>query len=270
VLDSTLAQTNGVFTNLTAGEHSVTVNNDLGCSATLTFTINNNGAITDTLTQTSCNPADVGTVTNTFVAMNGCDSTITVITTLLLSITDTLTQTSCNPADVGTVTNTFVAMNGCDSTVTVITTLIAPIDCNDNDCNTTDTYNDQTCQCDHTDILPPNCNDNNPNTLDTYNETSCECLHSELKTLLLPNAFSPNNDGVNDFWGITGLGINTIYLSIYNRWGEKVFETHNLTDTWDGKYKGFNCEIGVYAYYLTGTFNNNETFVRKGNISLVR
>ena len=270
VLDSTLAQTNGVFTNLTAGEHSVTVNNDLGCTATLTFTINNNGAITDTLTQTSCNPADVGTVTNTFVAMNGCDSTITVITTLLLSITDTLTQTSCNPADVGTVTNTFVAMNGCDSTVTVITTLIAPIDCNDNDCNTTDTYNDQTCQCDHTDILPPNCNDNNPNTLDTYNQATCECLHTELITLLLPNAFSPNNDGVNDFWGITGLGINTIYLRVYNRWGEKVFETHNLADTWDGKYKGFNCEIGVYAYYLTGTFNNNETFVRKGNVSLIR
>jgi PKD repeat protein len=117
---------NPILTTNQSATYTLTITNSYGCSNTQTFTVNvnNNNVSTNSLTQTSCNPADVGTVTNTFVAANGCDSTVTVITTLLPSSTNSLTQTSCNPADVGTVTNTFVAANGCDSTVTVITTLL--------------------------------------------------------------------------------------------------------------------------------------------------
>ncbi len=57
-------------------------------------------------------------------------------------------------------------------------------------------------------------------------------------------------------------------LKIYSRWGQLVFESQEFTEGWNGKYKDFDCEVGVYVYYLTGNFSNNEVFMRKGNISL--
>jgi gliding motility-associated-like protein len=312
VLDNLLAQTNGIFDNLAAGEHSVAVNNDLGCTATITFTINQVGTITDTLNQTTCNPANVGTVVDTLVAANGCDSIRTIITTLLPSITDTINQTTCNPANVGTVVDTLVAengcdsirtiittlllepindtinqttcnpanvgtvvdtlvaVNGCDSIRTIITTLVAPLDCNDNDCNTTDIYDELTCQCQHLAIEPPICDDGNPNTLDTYDANTCACVHSLFKTIVLPNAFSPNGDGVNDWFGASGSSIGNIYLRIYNRWGQLIFESRDLNEAWNGKYKGFDCDLGIYVYSLSGAYNDGESFEHKGNITLVR
>jgi gliding motility-associated-like protein len=68
--------------------------------------------------------------------------------------------------------------------------------------------------------------------------------------VIVPTAFSPNGDGVNDEFGIFGSGLNEIDLRIYNRWGEMVFQTNDLMFSWDGTYKGKPVTNGVYVYQV--------------------
>jgi len=87
----------------------------------------------------------------------------------------------------------------------------------------------------------------------------------------VPNAFSPNEDGNNDAIGITPKGIKDIQVfRIYNRWGQKVFETNDLNQKWDGTFKGKPQELGVYVYYVIGITFLDELFKDKGNITLIR
>jgi gliding motility-associated-like protein len=212
----------------------------------------------------------VGSVSTTYTATTGCDSTVTVITTLLDSYNLTQNATSCNSADVGNVTTTYTATTGCDSTVTVITMLIDISVCDDNKCNTTDIFNEETCECEHTPITPPDCNDNNPATSDIYNAQTCECEHVlDKHYVLIPNAFSPNNDGVNDAFTVTAIGASYIQAFIYNRWGQLVYESNNSSVSWDGTYKGKLQEIGVYVYLVTITYEDGSSVIKKGNITLI-
>jgi len=90
--------------------------------------------------------------------------------------------------------------------------------------------------------------------------------------LYVPNAFSPNGDGVNEFFTIRGLTNYEIFnMKIYNRWGVKVFETEGSTPGWDGTQHGKKSPTGVYVYYIDVEFANNITpFVTKGNVTLIR
>jgi gliding motility-associated-like protein len=65
-----------------------------------------------------------------------------------------------------------------------------------------------------------------------------------------PTAFSPNGDGINDYFGINGGPIKNLELSIYNRWGEKVYEYVGQNPKWDGKYKGEYVKTGVLTYFV--------------------
>jgi len=89
--------------------------------------------------------------------------------------------------------------------------------------------------------------------------------------VVIPNAFSPNGDGVNDLFRVTGQNIETIELFIYNRWGQEVFAAiGELGAGWDGKFRDTDQELGVYVYYANITFMNGETETLKGNITLIR
>jgi gliding motility-associated-like protein len=88
--------------------------------------------------------------------------------------------------------------------------------------------------------------------------------------IYLPNVFSPNGDGENDVLYVRGKGVQTLSLRIYNRWGNKVFETEELEFGWDGTYRGEEQESAVFVYYLSATFVNGETAEEKGNISIVK
>ena len=87
-----------------------------------------------------------------------------------------------------------------------------------------------------------------------------------------PTAFSPNNDGYNDFFHeLGGVGISDLYYAIYDRWGELIFETDDVQSKgWDGTYKGEDCEIGVYAWKAHVTFISGSEKVQSGNLTLVR
>ena len=88
--------------------------------------------------------------------------------------------------------------------------------------------------------------------------------------VFLPNIFSPNGDGVNDVFLIEGKGIKTVNLTIYSRWGEKVFETNDQDIGWDGTFKGQEMNTAVFVYYLRATMLNNEVIEQKGNVALVK
>ena len=86
----------------------------------------------------------------------------------------------------------------------------------------------------------------------------------------LPKAFSPNGDGVNDKLFIRGNGIDKATLIIYNRLGQKIFETTNINQGWDGFFNGVLQNIDVYIYVLEVTYLNGKHVLKKGNVALLR
>jgi gliding motility-associated-like protein len=86
----------------------------------------------------------------------------------------------------------------------------------------------------------------------------------------VPNAFSPNGDGLNDMINVHGFCVATYVLQIYNRWGEKVFETTSMTESWDGTYQGKALDTGVFMYRADGITIDQKPFNIKGNITLIR
>ncbi len=69
----------------------------------------------------------------------------------------------------------------------------------------------------------------------------------------IPNAFSPNNDGINDEFIAKGINIVEFRMIIFNRWGNQLFESNNISFGWDGKYKETLCPPDVYVYYIQYT-----------------
>jgi gliding motility-associated-like protein len=88
----------------------------------------------------------------------------------------------------------------------------------------------------------------------------------------LPNAFSPNEDGENDVFQsyINPLCITAYQLIIYNRWGEKIFETAKVVEGWNGYFHGTLSDPAVYAYTCIVSFTNGTALETRGNVSLVR
>jgi gliding motility-associated-like protein len=94
---------------------------------------------------------------------------------------------------------------------------------------------------------------------------------SQLETI--PNVFSPNNDGVNDYFKIAGISdpcLDSVTVSIYNRWGHKVFESNNINFEWDGKNKnGKPMSDGVYFVIIDGIYAGNN-IKRQYPLTLIR
>lgn len=102
-------------------------------------------------------------------------------------------------------------------------------------------------------------------------DTICKYVDADVYPLAdLPKAFSPNGDGENDILYVRGAGIETMDLKIYNRWGELVFESTDVSIGWDGKYKGKEGPVEAYGYVLSVTFVDGTTFTKKGNVTLLR
>jgi len=88
--------------------------------------------------------------------------------------------------------------------------------------------------------------------------------------IFVPSGFTPNSDGENDLLFVRGNFIDELTFMIYNRWGDKVFETTNQTIGWDGSSNGKALPSGVFGYYLNATCKNGETYQRQGNVTLIR
>ncbi len=88
--------------------------------------------------------------------------------------------------------------------------------------------------------------------------------------IFVPNAFSPNGDGENDVLYVRGSVITDVEFSVFDRWGEKVFETDDISRGWDGLYKGKLAEPAVFVYYLHAVCGDGQTYFEKGNVTLIR
>lgn len=84
-----------------------------------------------------------------------------------------------------------------------------------------------------------------------------------------PNIITPNNDGLNDFFGCVFSGVNLIEMKILNRWGETIFISNSQNQIWDGTKDGVIIEDGVYFYVATIEYEN-EILIKQGNLTLIK
>jgi gliding motility-associated-like protein len=110
----------------------------------------------------------------------------------------------------------------------------------------------------------------------TTNDHGCSATDS-LRVLVkqeyfvgVPDIFSPNGDGENDVLRIRGNGIDKVEFFVYNRYGEKVFESSNVNIGWDGSFNGEDATPGVFMYFAKVTFLNGFEEIIKGDVTLIR
>ena len=105
-------------------------------------------------------------------------------------------------------------------------------------------------------------------------DTACSPIQAIIKPLLdVPNAFTPNRPGSrgqNHIVRPQGFGMQKVMFRIYNRWGQKLFETTDPRQGWDGYYKGVLQPMDVYVYTLEVEFTDGTRTSRKGDITLIR
>ncbi|MEO5674157.1 MAG: PKD domain-containing protein [Chitinophagales bacterium] len=90
--------------------------------------------------------------------------------------------------------------------------------------------------------------------------------------VIFPNGFTPNNDGTNDYFRPLVFGLfETELFDVFNRWGQLVYTTNDISVGWNGKFNGKNSEIGTYVYYLKGkSSTTGKSYFLKGNVTLLR
>ena len=87
----------------------------------------------------------------------------------------------------------------------------------------------------------------------------------------IPNAFTPDGDGINDLFGAKGEGIKEYRLLIYDRWGEQVFKSESIDHQWDGTYNNNNAPEGSYVYELYVQNEEGNDFKKQtGSVTLLR
>lgn len=88
--------------------------------------------------------------------------------------------------------------------------------------------------------------------------------------VFVPKGFTPNDDGLNDQLFVRGNSIQEMHFVIFNRWGEKVFETKDINEGWDGKVNGKVVSPDVFGYYVELKCFGGEEYLMKGNVTLIR
>jgi gliding motility-associated-like protein len=95
----------------------------------------------------------------------------------------------------------------------------------------------------------------------------------ERENVFAPGGFSPNGDGINDEFALNGaiVDVEKFYIMVYDRWGEKLFESYDPDFRWSGIFKGKPLPPGVYVYHMKYKLKGTDTlFERKGSVTLIR
>ncbi|MCB0850650.1 MAG: gliding motility-associated C-terminal domain-containing protein, partial [Bacteroidetes bacterium] len=114
-------------------------------------------------------------------------------------------------------------------------------------------------------------------TVDMLSANGCELRYTEyiyvkgIREVHVPSAFTPNGDGINDFYTIGYNLVSSLQFRIFNRWGEEVFSSNNPDFQWDGRLPGGRAAPeGVYSYALSGTYLTGEPIMKVGTLTLIR
>ncbi len=244
-----------------------------------------------------------GIYTQTLINSFGCDSILTINLTIINNINTGGNQSICQGQSTmihgasqnifGIYTQTFLAANGCDSISTIILTVYSPLNIqigNDTSITTgqsivagtplviNNSYSWSSGETTSNIIVQPTAttsyiltviDSNGCITYDTIAVSVVTPCDNSVE-IFVPNTFSPNGDGQNDALQLYSNGKSgIIHFVIFNRWGEKVFESSGLANTWDGIYKGRPMDSAVFSYLLKITCDTDE-IIKTGNISLIR
>ncbi|MEO6188738.1 MAG: PKD domain-containing protein [Ginsengibacter sp.] len=102
-------------------------------------------------------------------------------------------------------------------------------------------------------------------------DDTCMDVEALIKPLAdVPSAFTPGRFGTNSHIKVEGFGISQMHWLIYNRWGQKVYESNNRKSAWDGTFNGKLQPVDVYTYTLDVTFSDGKKLRRTGDITLLR
>ena len=280
---------NSQISNLTSQIYSVTVTDNNGCTSVLSINItepsvlnavptttdatcgNNNGSISlavsgGTIQYTYTWSNSFSGSTNNNLSANNYSVTVTdnknctkIISTTVINTPLPVATATSNTTNITTGNNVILSGSGGS---TYMWSPSANLSCNPCQNPTATPTQTTTYTLVVTDIN--NCMDT---TFVTINVT-------ELKDCggpYLPEAFSPNNDGQNDVLYLRGTNISNIELLIFDRWGNKIFETTNPSNGWNGIYHSQLMDTGVYAYYLKATcLKTGNKIDQRGNITLIR
>ncbi|TVR38739.1 MAG: gliding motility-associated C-terminal domain-containing protein [Cryomorphaceae bacterium] len=108
----------------------------------------------------------------------------------------------------------------------------------------------------------------------SVDENGCTATDSLLVqvtgALYVPNAFSPNGDGVNDIFKAVGSEIEEFHMRIFNRWGELVFESFDINDGWDGSVNRHYVAPAVFVWEITAREHTGVRFEKRGHVTVVR
>ncbi|MGD1958490.1 MAG: gliding motility-associated C-terminal domain-containing protein [Fulvivirga sp.] len=105
-------------------------------------------------------------------------------------------------------------------------------------------------------------------------DSSVQSISNEINLYLplriyIPTAFSPNGDGLNDTFGPVGEGINEFKITVYDRWGEVIFTSHDISTKWDGRHKGSPVPFGSYNYELVASGKEIGQVQKAGSVTLI-
>ena len=99
---------------------------------------------------------------------------------------------------------------------------------------------------------------------------SIDVIVTDGSYIKLPNAFTPGGRDNNVLRILSRGDIKLRNFTIYNRWGERVFETRELTQGWDGSYNGSLQPMGVYMYRVEAVTSSGKTVTKLGNVTMIR
>ncbi|MFK8005148.1 MAG: gliding motility-associated C-terminal domain-containing protein [Saprospiraceae bacterium] len=237
---------------------------------------------------------DNTTGTEILMTSNGCDSIIDILLSYEISSIENLSNTEClpvdffieingniydidNPSGVESMTNVF----GCDSIINIdyifenfiITNEINYVGCQDDGCfvevNNT-IYDEDNSTGNELLVGNGGCDSMVIINLDFLN---CDAT-DPFCDIFIPNAFSPNVDGYNDYFSVYAsekCQIEAFNIRVYNRWGAEVFQSNDLDFKWDGSFKNKDLKIGVFVWYLEYiNTESNEQIRLKGNVTIMK
>lgn len=136
--------------------------------------------------------------------------------------------------------------------------------------------NNDPLTCNYCHLLTENPQKNTCYILEATNSLNCYSSDTVCVTvtkdwgIYIPNAFSPNNNSINDIFMPVGYGISEIELLIFDRWGELIFTSEDKNKGWDGTYKNKLCKPDVYVYKINILTMAHHEEQRTGHVTLLK
>ena len=219
---------------------------------------------------------------DTLVSSDGCDSIVNISFSLFLNFAEDVNASICSGESFeysGVVYDSsnlsadyvFQTVNGCDSIISV-NVIQHP--------NYSSVFDTTIYGINSLDYNGFSYTNDNPSSTELFassdgcdSSVTVNVVFENESIFFIPDGFSPNSDGVNDYLYVMGGGLQDVVFRVFNRWGQLVFETDcccNQECGWDGRLNGSSLNNGTYVYFFKALDSNGDKISSKGTISLIK